>query len=146
MAARLAVAAVAVALLVPSGAVAGSGARAAERAMVEAVNDARRSHGLRPLRRSGRLERTAGGYAARLMKLDLFAHGSSAGSGGRRGEAIAMHRGWRPSPRWTTRRWMRSPPHVAVLLDRGIRSAGAGLSRGLFGGRLATIWVLHVSG
>ena len=60
-----------------------------------------------------------------------------------RGEALAMHRGWRPRARRTVRAWMQSPAHRAVLLG-GFRHAGAGLKRGRFRGRLATVWVLHV--
>jgi uncharacterized protein YkwD len=148
MAARLIVASVVTVLLVPSGALAGSGARSAERAMLEAVNDVRHAHQLRPLRPSRRLERSAGGYAARLMKLDLFGHASRIAGGGSRatqGEALAIRRGWRPHTGRTVRLWMRSPPHAAVLLDRRFRRAGAGMSRGLFGGRLATVWVLRAT-
>jgi uncharacterized protein YkwD len=145
MAARLVVVAVVIVLLVPANASAGSGTRSAERAMIDAINDARRAYGLRALKRSRWLQRSAGGYAHRLMSLDVFGHrGSSAGGRATRGEALAMHRGWRPQARRTMRRWMRSPSHVAVLLDRRFRRAGAGLSRGRFGGRPATIWVLRV--
>jgi uncharacterized protein YkwD len=143
---RLAVVCFALAMLVPSEAMAAANAKAAERAMVEAVNDARRGHGLRALRTSRHLARSAGRRAAKLNELDLFGHlGDVDAAGGFRslGEALALHRGWRPRAGWTVRRWMRSPSHRAVLLGR-YRQVGAGIKRGRFGGRLTTVWVLHV--
>jgi uncharacterized protein YkwD len=143
---RLAVVCFALAMLIPSEAMAGANGKAAERAMVEAVNDARRGHGLRALRTSRHLARSAGRRAARLNELDVFGHlGEVDAAGGFRslGEALALHRGWRARAVWTVRRWMRSPSHRAVLLGR-YRQIGAGIQRGRFGGRLTTVWVVHV--
>lgn len=143
---RLAVVLVVIVLFVPSGAHAASSVQAAERTIVEAVNDARAAHDVRPLRRSRHLARSAGRFAARLMRLDAFGHGDGVGAGRYRlvGEALAIHRGWRAQARRTVRRWLRSPAHRAVVLGSRFRRAGAGIKRGRFGGRLTTIWVLHV--
>lgn len=144
MALRLAVACVAVTVLIQCDAAAASTARAAERAMVQAVNEAREDHGRRALRHSRPLARSAGRLAADLMKLDVFGHLESAPAGsGTRGEVLARHRGWRARTRSTVRRWLRSPSHRAVILGR-FRAVGAGIKRGRNGGRLTTVWVLHV--
>ena len=145
MALRLAVACLAMTVLVPAEAAAAGKGRAAERALVEAVNDARQRHGLRPLRQSRPLARSAGRAARRLMKRDSFHHtGGPAGSRSW-GEAIAAHRGWRARARRTVRGWLRSASHRAVLLGR-FRGIGAGMKRGRMGRRLMTVWVLHVGG
>lgn len=146
MALRLAVACVALTVLIPSDALAGTKAGAAERAMVDAVNHVRKRHGLRPLRDSRPLARSAGRLAVKLTKLDVFGHLGSAPAGpGVRGEVLAVHRGWRARARSTVRRWLRSASHRAVLLGR-FRRVGTGMKRGRFGGRLTTVWVLHVGG
>src|SRR5918999_1636113 len=146
MAVRLAIACVAVTALVPTGAMAAVRAPAAEGALVDALNEVRHRHGLRPLRVSPPLMHSAGRLAGMLIEQDLLAHVGGVDLPGRfraRGEALAMHRGWRPQARRTVRAWMQSPAHRAVLLG-GFRHAGAGLKRGRFRGRLATVWVLHV--
>jgi uncharacterized protein YkwD len=147
MARRLAVVCLAMAVLMPSGAPAAGKGRAAERAMVDAVNDTRQRHGLRPLRESRPLVRSAARRAVALTRLGLFRHlGADAPAGSRTwGEALAIHRGWRARARSTVRRWLRSPRHRAVLLG-GFRRIGAGIKRGRLDGRLTTVWVLHVSG
>jgi uncharacterized protein YkwD len=148
MASRLAALCVVAAALVPPGAaLAAPERRSPERSMVDAVNDVRRAHGLRPLRSAPALARSADAFASRLMKLDLFAHAKRIVCGGRfrtLGELLAVHRGWRPRARGTLRRWLRSPSHRPLVLSNRFRYAGAGLSRGLFPGRLATIWVLRL--
>jgi uncharacterized protein YkwD len=144
MALRLALACVAVSALMPCEAPAAPKGRAAEHAMMDAVNEARKDHGRRALSHSPPLARSAGRVAARLMKLDVFGHlGSAPAGSGVRGEALALHRGWRARPRATVRRWLRSPSHRAVVLGR-FRAVGAGIKRGRIGGRLTTVWVLHV--
>jgi uncharacterized protein YkwD len=146
MAVRLAFACVAMSVLMPSDVPAAPKARTAERAMVRAVNEAREDHGRRALSNSRRLARSAGRLAAKLTKLDVFGHlGSPSGGSGVQGEALALHRGWRARARSTVRRWLSSPSHRAVVLGR-FRAIGAGIKRGRIGGRLTTVWVLHVGG
>lgn len=144
MALRLALACAAMSVLMPYEAPAAPKDRAAEQAMMDAVNEARNDHGRRALNHSSPLARSAGRVAARLVKLDVFGHLGSAPAGwGVRGEALALHRGWRARPRATVRRWLRSPSHRVVVLGH-FRAGGAGIKRGLIGGRLTTVWVLHV--
>jgi uncharacterized protein YkwD len=144
---RLAVVCLAVTVLMPSEALAAGKGRAAERAMVDAVNAARQRHGLRPLRESRPLVRSAGRRAVALTRLGLFRHlGADPPAGSHSwGEALAIHRGWRSRARSTVRGWLRSPSHRAVVLG-GFRRIGAGIKRGRLDGRLTTVWVLHVSG
>jgi uncharacterized protein YkwD len=146
MALRLVVVCLAITLLIPSEAAAGREGRVAERAMVDAVNDARHRHGLHPLRESRSLARSAGRLAATLTRLGVFRHlGADAPAGSRWwGEALAVHRGWRARVRTTVRRWLRSPSHRAIVLG-DFRRIGAGIKRGRLDGRLTTVWVLHAS-
>jgi uncharacterized protein YkwD len=144
MALRLALACVAMSVLMPYEAPAAPRGRAAEHTMMDAVNEARKDHGRRALSASPPLTRSAGRVAARLMELDVFGHlGRAPAGSGVRGEALALHRGWRARPRATVRRWLRSPSHRALLLGH-FRAGGAGIKRGRFGGHLTTVWVLHV--
>jgi uncharacterized protein YkwD len=145
MALRLAFACVALSLLMPYEAPAAAKGRAAERGVVDAVNEARKNHGRRALSDSPTLARSAGRVAAELAKRDVFGHlGSAPAGSGVRGEALALHRGWRARAKETVRRWLRSPSHRAVVLGR-FRAVGAGIKRGRIGRRLTTVWVLHVS-
>ena len=117
--------------------------------MIKKINKVRDRHGLRPVRRSRALSRSARSYARAMMTRNVFGHGA-ANRARRRfrrtGEALAMSRGHRLQTRRTVRRWMRSPGHRALVLSRGFRFAGAGVSRGRFHGRRTTMWVLHLGG
>jgi hypothetical protein len=62
MALRLAVACLAMTVLVPAEAAAAGKGRAAERALVDAVNDARQRHGLRLLRSRSRSRAARAGW------------------------------------------------------------------------------------
>lgn len=118
-------------------------------AMVRAVNDARTSHDLRPLRRETRLARSARAYARWMLRVDYFGHVDRIRTSARfrvLGETIAWHTGRRARVRGTLRRWLRSPPHRALILSRRFRWIGAGLARGRMHGRPSTTWVLHLGG
>ena len=122
----------------------GSGA---EPAMVAAVNRARVARGLRPLRGSRSLNRSAHRYAAWMLRRDYFGHLSRirASSRFRRlGETLALHFGRRARVRRTVRRWLRSPAHRSLLLSGRFRALGAGRAVGSYRGRRATTWVLHL--
>ena len=141
---KVAAGAVALALAVPSAAQAGL-----ERdPVLDAVNDARARHGLKSLRSSNSLHRSASSFAGHLMRTQRFAHSNRihASSRFRRlGETLAIRVGsrrWRP--RAVVRAWLHSAGHRALILSRNFRYAGAGYSRGRFGGRKAVIWVLHL--
>jgi uncharacterized protein YkwD len=115
--------------------------------IVEKVNEARASHGLRPLRPSPSLARSATRYSRWLMGIDRFFHDDrihASSSFGRLGEALALHPGWRPQRGNTVRRWLRSSGHRALLLSRSFRLIGAGIARGRYGSGHATIWTLQL--
>jgi uncharacterized protein YkwD len=115
--------------------------------MLQKINQARAKHGLRPLRLSPSLRRSSGRFARHLMTTDTFGHQSrvSASRRFRRlGEALAMHGGRRPGVRRTVRRWLASPSHRKLVLNRGMPWIGVGMARGHFGRRRTVIWVLQV--
>jgi uncharacterized protein YkwD len=116
--------------------------------VLDEVNQARARHGLAALRASESLERSASAFARHLMRSQRFAHGRRIRASRRfrtLGEALALRVGPRPLRHATTvRSWLRSPGHRALLLSRSFRYAGAGWTRGRFGGRPAAIWVLHL--
>ena len=118
-----------------------------EAGMVREINAVRTAHGLRTLRLSPSLRASARRRSHLMLVRDVFAHfPSSARSFSPIGEVIAIKRGWRPGAAVTVSRWMRSPPHRAVLLYPSLRYVGPGQARGRFQGRRATTWVVRVGG
>jgi uncharacterized protein YkwD len=144
--ARIAVAAgIILAFTAPSGAVADVPPESA--ALIEKVNEIRRSSGLPTLRVSDELTGSSRGYARYMLKNDYFGHLASIHAGGnflRLGETLAWHGGWKNRVRATVSRWMASPPHRAVLMSPTYRWIGAGRARGNMGSRRATAWVAQV--
>jgi uncharacterized protein YkwD len=141
--ALLACAITAGAMLLPASAPAAE----AEREAIDAVNDVRRASGLPALRVSSDLNRSAGAYARRMIRLDFFGHGPSidvAGAFRSAGETLAWHSGRHPQPRKIVSRWMDSPGHRAILMSRSFRWVGIGLARGRLNSTAATTWVAHV--
>ena len=115
-------------------------------AMLHEINKVRASHGLPSLRSSASLRRTSRGYAGFMLRRDYFGHLSRIRASRRfrrLGEIIAMHRGTRLGIRSTVRRWLKSPPHRAVILSGKFRYAGAGTRAGRFRGRRTRTWVMH---
>jgi uncharacterized protein YkwD len=136
-----------VALAAPAGAQAGS--ESLQLKMLGAVNEVRTQHGLEALRGSRRLRRSARGYARWMLRAGYFGHLGRIRASSRfslLGENLAWHSGRRPRVSGTVRRWMRSPPHQALVLHPGFRWLGAGMARGRLSGRRATAWVLHLGG
>jgi uncharacterized protein YkwD len=111
------------------------------------LNRARRRHGVKRLRASGRLERAAQrhtdymrrhrcfshecpgepSFLARLMRVDYLIGGL------RRwkvGENIGWGAGRHGTPRAIVRAWMHSPAHRANILDRDYRQLGIGFAPG----------------
>jgi uncharacterized protein YkwD len=113
--------------------------------MLEVVNTARAGHGLAPFHGSPSLHGSAGRYAAWMLRSGHFGHLSRIRASGRfstLGEALAWHSGRQPLVHATVRRWMQSPPHRALILNRAFHWLGAGMAHG--GGK--TAWVLHFGG
>ena len=111
--------------------------------MVKKINEYRKAHGLRPLRRSRSLQRSSFLYSRWQMRADYFGHLGRIRASRRfrwLGEVVAMHSGLRLKVRGTLRQWIRSSGHRRILLSHRYRYVGAGHRRGYFRGRRATIW------
>jgi uncharacterized protein YkwD len=140
---------VAIALLT-TPASAGAGAAANNRAeaqMTAAINQVRAQHGLGSLNRSSSLMGSAGRYSHRLMASNTFGHAAriqASGEFAMLGEALERHSGRRFNVRRTINTWMASPSHRAILLSSVMQWQGVGVTRGRFGSRPSTIWVLQV--
>ena len=138
-----------VAVLLCSVATAGTTADAARTysgdTMIDAINWARASAGLRPLKRSRRLTRSARARADLMMRADFFAHPSRlrVPTFGRVGEVLELHGGRRPHVMAVLRRWANSPGHREVMSARHFRWIGAARAKGRWRGYRATIWVVR---
>jgi uncharacterized protein YkwD len=134
-------------LAVPASAAGLTSRDRAERRMTSAINQVRAQHGLPAFERSGSLTASAERYSSYLIQHDVFTHQSSIWASKKfamLGEALAWHSGRRYEVGSTIRAWLGSPTHRAILLSPVMRRQGAGVTRGRFGSRAATIWVLHV--
>ena len=134
------------ALALPAPASAERARTAAAGSMIGKINKVRARHGLRPLRVSPALARTSSGFAGSLMRRNVLSHGSRVRSSGRfrrLGEALALRSGHRLGVGATVRMWLSSPSHRSVILTRSMSWVGAGVIRGRFHGRRATIWVVQ---
>ena len=115
--------------------------------MVNRINAKRASHGLAPLRLSASLSRTSKAYSSRMMRSGYFGHQARIQASRRfrrLGEVLEYRRGYRAAVRATLRDWLNSPQHRGVLMSASFKYIGAGLTRGHFRGRRATIWVAQV--
>ena len=133
-------------LALPSTASAKRVHAAAASTMIAKINQVRARNGLPPLRTSGALLSSTARFSSTIVRTDVFAHRSRVSAGKRfhkLGEALAMHTGTRLGVSSTVRMWLRSPTHRAVILTRSMNLIGAGVSRGRFRGRRATIWVVQ---
>lgn len=114
-----------------------------ERAVVRAINGARRHHGVRPLRGSRPLARAADAHSRRMVVTDSFAHGDFGRRIRRRtnarrtGETLAMAS--RCTPRRVVRMWMNSSSHRAVLLSGRFSRVGVGARVGRLGSQRACL-------
>ncbi len=130
------------ALWTPSSAVASP-----EQRMLDAIDRARQSRGLAPLRDSGTLSRSAEHYSRYMLEADFFGHRariSVPGNWSHVGENLAMTLGGGAKPGAVLRGWLRSPHHRHILLSPVYRAAGVGCAKGRFRGHRATAWTLHV--
>jgi uncharacterized protein YkwD len=111
------------------------------------VNQARMKAGLGPLRTSPSLVQSSSRFSSSLMSGDRFGHAprvSAVHQFKQLGEALSIHFGHKPRTSAVVRRWLASPSHRAILLKTGVNWMGAGMTKGRFRGRKATIWVLQV--
>lgn len=109
-------------------------------AVLAEVNRVRAGHGLRPLRRDGRLAQATQRHVGELMRRNVFEHGDLAGrlrragaAGPRFGENLAWG-GGSLAARRVVELWLNSPPHRRNLLRPGWRRVGIGVADGPFSG------------
>ena len=117
------------------------------------VNYARKHQGLRPLRSSVLLTKTARSKAADIVRCDEFAHEAcrlpanhaalAAGYSGSFGENLYIAEGRYVSPRVAVDQWLNSPGHRTNLFRRQWRVVGIALRRSADVERFddAVIWV-----
>ena len=126
----------------PHDCVAATTAPAAMRAaMLCAINVERASHGLPALGADPRVESAATSHVRDMVRRHYFAHQRRGGPrlmrrlqragwrGRGAGEALYYGCGELGSPLAALRAWLKSPPHRAILLERGWSAAGVGVSR-----------------
>jgi uncharacterized protein YkwD len=129
-------------LIVPASATAMSPARA----MLKKVNAYRAAHGVRKVRFSRSLSRSASSYSHYMMRSGYFGHASRIHASRRfrtLGEIIEIHRGLRSGVSTAFSAWIHSPPHRSVILMSQFKFAGAGFVSGRFNGHRDTIWTMH---
>ena len=132
---------------------------AVARATTCLINEQRRRHHLRRLRRSASLALAARRHAADMVSRGYFSHVTPSGSSARDrvrqagyvptgvslvvGEDLSWASEGAASPRRTVARWMRSRRHRANILSRSYRHVGIGVAIGSpgFGGGGATFAV-----
>jgi uncharacterized protein YkwD len=134
--------AVAVALVVPAGASAGSPAVK----VLKRVNRIRARHGLPKVHLSRSLQNTARRYSRYQMRHGYFGHSSRIHASSRYrtlGEILEMHRGYKANVRGAIYGWMHSGAHRSIILSRSFRFAGAGMASGRFHGSRSTIWTMQ---
>ena len=111
------------------------------------INTLRSNNGVRKMRRSRSLSRSASAYAGYMLRSGWFGHLSTIKASGRYralGEVILKHPGRHGRPRVAVNRWARSAAHRFILLSPRYRQVGVGKASGWFRGRRVTIWVAHV--
>jgi uncharacterized protein YkwD len=132
------------------GTTAGASASASPEAKMLAKINKVRTHerGLRPLRMSPNLERSAGAFANWLIDHDRFQHRPSVSvtrSYAHAGEALAINFTLKAQVGGTLRSWLASPSHRALVLTRSMGLVGVGHASGRSAGSPRTIWVLQVA-
>jgi uncharacterized protein YkwD len=107
------------------------------------VNGERAQHGLRPVRASGALTRSAQEHSRDMVQRGYFSHVTPGGENPRQrvvhsgyarkrgarkvGETIAWGSGGRGTPAELVRLFMESAPHRRIVLDRRFRDVGIGI-------------------
>jgi uncharacterized protein YkwD len=142
----------AVALLVPSAAMAG--VAKSETALLHQMNRVRAQHGLRPLRFDTHLERAARAHDHEMLSENTFGHGAFGNRmsqfdvrGRIAGENLAWGTGVRGTARGIVAAWLASPEHRANLLRPTFTRVGIGDRTGAFlGNQGATVVTADFAG
>jgi uncharacterized protein YkwD len=123
---------------------------APEKAMLALINHARTSRGRHALRVVSSLERASRSHSRDMLRRGFFSHSSYSGAsyatrlrafgysatgctGWKVGEIIGLSRGSK-AVAIVFRRWMKSPVHRAVILQRSFRDIGVGRFKGTLRG------------
>ena len=138
----------------------GSHLTKAEQTMLALLNHARTSRGRHALRAVSSLERASRAHSRDMLRRGYFSHDSHGGgsyavrlrafgysragcTAWKVGEIIGWGRGGAASARRIFRRWMKSPAHRRVILQRSFRDVGIGAVTGtlcgLSGVRMVTV-------
>ena len=90
-------------------------------AMIQSINAVRAAHGLRPVRSDRALTRGAMAHSHTMLASGYFAHARRLHAATFRtvGEIIEWHSGGARVGK-ATQLWLNSPPHRALILDRGL--------------------------
>jgi uncharacterized protein YkwD len=126
-----------------------AGASSGADAVLNAVNAARQSRGLAPVRKAPSLARSAHRYSRWQLHNGYFGHQVSIRMSRRfspRAEVLRLVPSWRLNAARTVGLWLRSASHAAAILHPSVRYAGAGIVRGRFRGRLASAVTVHLGG
>jgi uncharacterized protein YkwD len=107
--------------------------------LLQAVNQTRAAHGLRPLRIDTTLVRAARSHAVEMLRGNYFSHGAFHSRmvafhvrGPQAGENLAWGNGSYAQPATIIGEWLASPAHRANLLRPGWTRIGIGLATGTF--------------
>jgi uncharacterized protein YkwD len=107
--------------------------------LLQAVNQTRSAHGLRPLKLDSSLVRAARSHSSEMLRENVFTHGDFHGrmvafhvAGPTAGENLAWGSGGYAQPTSIIREWLASPEHRANLLRPGWTRIGIGVVRGSF--------------
>lgn len=107
--------------------------------LLQAVNQTRVAHGLRPLKVDYRLVRAAQSHSAEMLRGNYFAHGDFHGRmvsfhvlGPQAGENLAWGNGPYATSQSIISEWLASPEHRANLLHAGWTRIGIGITSGTF--------------
>ena len=107
--------------------------------LLQAVNQTRVAHGLRPLKVDTSLVRAARSHSAAMLKGNFFAHGNFHSrmvafhvQGPVAGENLAWGNGPYASAGSIIDEWLASPEHRANLLRAGWTRIGIGITQGTF--------------
>ncbi len=95
--------------------------------LLDAINDARREHGLNPLRESTRLNEAAEANDAENNRTGNLGHHIDLGKYGSGGEITAMASGGITANQ-AVQMWLNSPGHRAILLDPNQTEVGVSIS------------------
>jgi uncharacterized protein YkwD len=124
-----------------SPAFAGTNVSRSELSLLRAVNAARGSYHLAPLRVDAALTRAARAHTAEMVRTNVFAHGAFSARmrlfhvrGPVTGENLAWGSGPYGTAHSIVQMWLNSAPHRANLLRPGFRRIGIGAMIGSFQG------------